>query len=261
MRHSAGSGFHRCRKYPSGVVCCDEARRYSSSPSWTVSGSAGQGLCRQTALLPSSARTVASDVTDSLCCAFTDSQGTSQRVFLVGGIARLSHSRYLVLVCRTRPTFEKRVLGAHTLTDGQNSPRCFAGFLKLSPVFLMVFPGVIGYVLWQKGAIHLADVPGTGRPDYNTMLPLLIRYLIPVGVRGLIAASLAAALMSCMAAALNSCATLISIDVAKRLKPQATDAYVVRVGRITTCGHGAGDVDGRPRSMISEPSRRSTRSR
>jgi solute:Na+ symporter, SSS family len=97
-----------------------------------------------------------------------------------------------------------------------------------------VFPGVIGYVLWQKGAIHLADVPGTGRPDYNTMLPLLIRYLIPVGVRGLIAASLAAALMSCMAAALNSCATLISIDVAKRLKPQATDAYVVRVGRITT---------------------------
>jgi SSS family solute:Na+ symporter len=130
-------------------------------------------------------------------------------------------------------THVQRVLGAHSLKDGQNGA-LFAGFLKLSPVFLMVFPGVIGYVLWQKGAIHLADVPGTGRPDYNTMLPLLIRYLIPVGVRGLIAASLAAALMSCMAAALNSCATLISIDVAKRLRPQATDAYVVRVGRITT---------------------------
>jgi SSS family solute:Na+ symporter len=130
-------------------------------------------------------------------------------------------------------THVQRVLGAHSLKDGQNGA-LFAGFLKLSPVFLMVFPGLIGYVLWQKGAIHLADVPGTGRPDYNTMLPLLIRYLIPVGVRGLIAASLAAALMSCMAAALNSCATLISIDVAKRLKPQATDAYVVRVGRITT---------------------------
>jgi SSS family solute:Na+ symporter len=108
----------------------------------------------------------------------------------------------------------------------------FAGFLKLSPVFLMVFPGVIGYVLWQRGAIHLATV--AGHPDYNTMLPLLIQYLIPVGVRGLIAASLAAALMSCMAAALNSCATLISIDVAKRMKPEATDAQVVRVGRITT---------------------------
>src|SRR5580658_2978147 len=128
-------------------------------------------------------------------------------------------------------THVQRVLGAHTLKDGQNGA-LFAGFLKLSPVFLMVFPGVIGYVLWQRGAIHLATV--AGHPDYNTMLPLLIQYLIPVGVRGLIAASLAAALMSCMAAALNSCATLISIDVAKRMKPEATDTQVVRVGRITT---------------------------
>ncbi len=146
-------------------------------------------------------------------------------------------------------THVQRVLGAHTLKDGQNGA-LFAGFLKLSPVFLMVFPGVIGYVLWQRGAIHLAYVPGTSRPDYNTMLPLLIQYLIPVGVRGLIAASLAAALMSCMAAALNSCATLISIDVVKRLRPQETDAQVVRVGRITTGrDHGAGHVvvhPGRP---------------
>jgi SSS family solute:Na+ symporter len=130
-------------------------------------------------------------------------------------------------------THVQRVLGARTLKDGQNGA-LFAGFLKLTPVFLMVFPGVLGYVLWQKGAIQLANVPGTTQPDYNTMLPLLIRFLIPVGVRGLIAAALAAALMSCMAAALNSCATLISIDVVKRLRPQATDAQVVRVGRITT---------------------------
>ena len=130
-------------------------------------------------------------------------------------------------------THVQRVLGAHTLKDGQNGV-LFAGFLKITPVFLMVFPGVIGYVLWQRGAIHLTNVPGTAHPDYNTMLPSLIAYLIPVGVRGLIAASLAAALMSCMAAALNSCATLISIDVVKRLHPDATDARVVRVGRITT---------------------------
>jgi hypothetical protein len=58
----------------------------------------------------------------------------------------------------------------------------------------MVFPGVIGYVLWQRGAIHLGNVARTGHPDYNTMLPQLIAYLIPVGLRGLIAASLAAAL-------------------------------------------------------------------
>ena len=104
-------------------------------------------------------------------------------------------------------THVQRVLGARNLKAGQNGA-LFAGFLKITPVFLMVLPGVIGYVLWQKGAFQLLNVPGTGKPDYNTMLPSLINYLIPVGLKGLLAASMAAALMSCMAAALNSCATL-----------------------------------------------------
>jgi SSS family solute:Na+ symporter len=110
----------------------------------------------------------------------------------------------------------------------------FAGFLKISPVFLMVLPGVIGYVLWNKGAIHLPLVTGSSLPDYNAMLPSLIGYLVPVGLKGLLAASMAAALMSCMAAALNSCATLISMDIVKRHSPGMADSRVVRIGRITT---------------------------
>ena len=98
----------------------------------------------------------------------------------------------------------------------------------------MVFPGVIGYVLWQKGAFQLANVAGTNSPDYNTMLPTLINFLIPPGLRGLLAACMAAALMSCMAAALNSCATLISMDIVKRLRPATPDERVVTIGRITT---------------------------
>ena len=98
----------------------------------------------------------------------------------------------------------------------------------------MVLPGVIGYVLWQKGAIQLPNIAGTNRPDYNTMLPRLINYLIPTGLKGLLAASMAAALMSCMAAALNSCATLISFDIVKRMRPETTDAKMVSIGRIST---------------------------
>jgi SSS family solute:Na+ symporter len=37
-----------------------------------------------------------------------------------------------------------------------------------------------------------------------------------------------------MAAALNSCATLISLDIVKRVRPQTTDKKVVRIGRIST---------------------------
>jgi SSS family solute:Na+ symporter len=66
------------------------------------------------------------------------------------------------------------------------------------------------------------------------MLPSLINYLIPVGLKGLIAASMAAALMSCMAAALNSCATLISLDIVKRVRPDTSDKWVVIIGRVAT---------------------------
>jgi SSS family solute:Na+ symporter len=130
-------------------------------------------------------------------------------------------------------THVQRVLGARNLKAGQNGA-LFAGFLKITPVFLMVLPGVIGYVLWHKGAFHLANVSGTTVPDYNTMLPALINHLVPVGLRGLLAASMAAALMSCMAAALNSCATIISLDLVKRRRPDMRDKRVVTIGRITT---------------------------
>ena len=130
-------------------------------------------------------------------------------------------------------THVQRVLGAKSLKAGQNGA-LFAGFLKITPVFLMVLPGVIGYVLWQKGAFDLGIVAETGKPDYNKMLPLLINYLIPVGLKGLLAASMAAALMSCMAAALNSCATLISLDIVKRARPDTSDRRVVVIGRVAT---------------------------
>ena len=130
-------------------------------------------------------------------------------------------------------THVQRVLGARSLKDGQNGA-LFAGFLKITPVFLMVLPGIIGYVLWQKGAFQILNLKDSGHPDYNTMLPSLINYLIPVGLKGLIAASMAAALMSCMAAALNSCATLISLDIVKRVRPETPDTNVVWIGRIAT---------------------------
>ena len=130
-------------------------------------------------------------------------------------------------------THVQRILGAKTLKDAQNGA-LFAGFLKITPVFLMVLPGVIGYVLWQRGAFQLPNIAGTTHTDYNTMLPVLINFLIPAGLKGLLAAGMAAALMSCMAAALNSCATLISLDIVKRIRPETSENKMVRIGRVST---------------------------
>jgi SSS family solute:Na+ symporter len=108
----------------------------------------------------------------------------------------------------------------------------FAGFLKILPLFLMVFPGVIAFVLVKNGAMSFG-LTEDGRPDFNTALPNLINLLIPTGLKGLLAAGLLAALMSTIAAALNSCATLISMDIVKRINPNLNDRSEVLIGRIS----------------------------
>jgi solute:Na+ symporter, SSS family len=118
-------------------------------------------------------------------------------------------------------TIVQRVLGAKSERDAQLGP-LFAGFLKILPVFILVLPGVIGYVLFK-------DKIGS---DSNQTLPVLINQLIPTGLKGLITAGLLAALMSTVAAALNSIATLVAVDIVKRVKPETTDRQQVNVGKV-----------------------------
>jgi SSS family solute:Na+ symporter len=118
-------------------------------------------------------------------------------------------------------TIVQRVLGAKSRHDSQMGP-IFAGFLKLLPVFIMVFPGVIAFVLFK-------DLIGT---DANQTLPVMINQLLPTGLKGIMAATLLAALMSTIAAALNSSATLVAVDIVKRIKPSTSDKQQIKYGRI-----------------------------
>lgn len=122
----------------------------------------------------------------------------------------------------TDQTIVQRVLGSRTERDAQHGP-LFAGLLKVTPVFIMVLPGVLGYVLFR-------DIIGN---NANETLPVLITKLIPVGIRGLVAAALLAALMSTISAALNSAATLVAIDIAKSIKPGISDRSQVSIGRVS----------------------------
>ena len=124
----------------------------------------------------------------------------------------------------TDQTIVQKVLAAKSERDGKNGA-IFAGFLKILPVFIMVFPGVLGYVLFK-------DQIGS---DNNATLLVMIKELLPVGVKGLFAAGLLAALMSTIEAALNSTATLTAEDIVKRIRPQIKDRTLVWVGRVTAC--------------------------
>lgn len=121
----------------------------------------------------------------------------------------------------TDQTHVQRILSARSLDDAQKGS-LFAGALKILPVFILILPGVIGYVLYK-------DIIGT---DANQTFPVLITHLLPVGIKGIVAAALLSALMSVMAAALNSSATLVSVDIVKKFRPKTTDKEQVLIGRI-----------------------------
>jgi SSS family solute:Na+ symporter len=119
----------------------------------------------------------------------------------------------------------QRVLAARD-QDHARRGTVFAGYLKLLPLFIFVIPGVIAFALSQQGRLQLAA------PDQA--LPTLMAVLLPIGLRGLVVAGLLAALMSSLSAVFNSTSTLVTLDVYKRLRPEASERRLVLVGQVTT---------------------------
>jgi len=123
----------------------------------------------------------------------------------------------------TDQTIVQRVLGARSQKDAQNGA-LFAGALKILPVFLMVFPGVIGYILFK-------DAIGG---DASKTFPVMVNKLVPTGLKGLVAASILAASMSGTAAALNSIGSVVAMDIVKHFRPRTSDRALVRIGGVST---------------------------
>jgi len=119
----------------------------------------------------------------------------------------------------------QRVLTAKNLKEGRRGS-IFGAFLKLMPVFLFLIPGVIALVLKMRGELHW------DKPD--EAFPTLMVHILPAGLRGLVAAGLMAALMSSLASVFNSCSTLFTIDIYKKLRPDASEQKMVSVGRMAT---------------------------
>jgi len=119
----------------------------------------------------------------------------------------------------TDQTIVQRLLGAKTERDAQLGA-LLAGVLKTLPLFFMVLPGVVGYVLFR------AQIGDEARETF----PYMCNRLLPIGLKGLVAAALVAALMSSIGAALNSVGTVVAIDLVKHFRPKTSDAAQVRIG-------------------------------
>ena len=115
----------------------------------------------------------------------------------------------------------------------------FGSFLKLSPVFIFIIPGMIALALAKSGKVlelaPMIDAAGNPVPAVTqAAYPMLVRDLLPTGLRGAVVAGLLAALMTSLAAAYNACSTLFTMDFWVKFRPKAPQHELVWVGRIAT---------------------------
>lgn len=128
----------------------------------------------------------------------------------------------------TDQTIVQRVLGAKD-EDHARVGALFAGYIKILPVFILVLPGLMCYVMVKQG-----DFNGLAPASSEDAYAFMIGHIMPVGLRGLVAAALLAAAMSTVSGALNSVATLFSYDLYRRWFPATSEQKLVTVGRIVT---------------------------
>ena len=109
----------------------------------------------------------------------------------------------------------------------------FGAYLKLTPVFLFLIPGMIAYALHQKTGTFLPFMEN-GLHNADAAFPTLVSKLLPAGIKGLVVCGIIAALMSSLAAIFNSSAMLFTIDFYKRFKPKTSEKKLVVVGQVAT---------------------------
>jgi SSS family solute:Na+ symporter len=113
----------------------------------------------------------------------------------------------------------QRVLAAPNLNEGRRGV-VFCQFLKLLTPFVLVLPGLLGFVLYRDAI---------AKPDLA--YPVVLKNLMPHGLLGLAIAGLAAALMGHLSATYNSVATLVTRDFYLKWRPNASQKSQISVGR------------------------------
>src|SRR6187397_2088558 len=87
-------------------------------------------------------------------------------------------------------TIVQRVLGAKDENHARGGA-LFCGFIKILPVFIFVLPGLLAYVLAQKGmfdisSVHTLDESGKTITETKGVYTLMITQLVPTGLVGVL---------------------------------------------------------------------------
>nr|XP_033812445.1 sodium/glucose cotransporter 1 [Geotrypetes seraphini] len=111
------------------------------------------------------------------------------------------------------------------------------GYLKLLPMFLMVFPGMISRIIYTD---EVACVSPTVCKEYcgtevgctNFAYPKMVVDLMPDGLRGLMLSVMLASLMSSLTSIFNSASTLFTMDIYTKIRSKASEKELMIAGRV-----------------------------
>lgn len=112
-----------------------------------------------------------------------------------------------------------------------------AGFIKLTPMLIMVIPGMISRALFPEevacGTPESCEmVCGNRNGCSNIAYPKLVTELLPHGVRGLVIAAMLAAVISSATSIFNSSSSIVTIDIWQRIRPNAKKREQMIVSRV-----------------------------
>ncbi|XP_044031137.1 sodium/glucose cotransporter 1 isoform X1 [Siniperca chuatsi] len=111
------------------------------------------------------------------------------------------------------------------------------GYLKLLPMFLMVFPGMISRILYADVVACVDPVEcekycGASVGCTNIAYPKLVVDLMPDGLRGLMLSVMLASLMSSLTSIFNSASTLFTMDIYTKIRRSANERELMIAGRV-----------------------------
>ena len=120
----------------------------------------------------------------------------------------------------------QRVLAGRNQKESRRGT-ILAAYLKLTPVFIFLIPGMVAFALTRAPDLHFTS---SGDAAYTS----LVSQILPHGLRGMVACSMIVALMASLASKFNAAATLFTMDFFREWYPNAPGRIEVLVGRIAT---------------------------
>lgn len=128
----------------------------------------------------------------------------------------------------------QRAMISRNLNEARRTPIIAAVPKILMPV-VVILPGLIILALQSKTGGYDLPLNDDGHPNYNMVLPTLLKELYPSGILGVGITALIASFMSGMAGNVTAFNTVWTFDIYQsHIKKNASDKHYLNVGKATT---------------------------